>query len=156
MIAAMILSLVSCGSLQSAHQSPAADFPFRHGAFDLKVAWRTSPIDKNLFIDGLVKNVRYLQIEDVELTVSVINGGNKVVASNRTFLVPSPINMDHSAPFGLKLSNVTLSRGDILRFLIKYRANDGGPGTFEWLSSFKVDALSGAAINEEVVNPDGW
>jgi hypothetical protein len=156
LMSVMMPGLVACGSLQSAQQSPVAEYPFRHSAFDQKVAWKTSLIDRNLVINGLLKNVRYLQIDDVELTVSVIDKDNKTLARNRTLFLPVPIKMDDYVPFGLTVENVTLTRGDVLSFLIKYRAYDGDSSSFTWLSSFKTDALTGATINEEIVNPDRW
>src|ERR1700694_5319392 len=101
LMSVLMLGLVACGSLQSAQQSPVAEYPFRHSAYDLKVAWKTSVIDRNLVINGLLKNVRYRRIADVELTVSVIDKDNKTLASNRTLLLPVPVDMDNYVPFGL-------------------------------------------------------
>ena len=156
LMSVVMLGLAACGTLQGVQQSPAADFPFRHNAFDLKVAWKTSRFDKGLAIDGILKNVRYQQINDVEVTVSVIDKDNRVLGSDRTLVLPYPINMGDYVPFDLTVRNVVPERGDEFQFLIKYRAYDGGPGTFTWLSRFRTDALTGAAIVDKAETSGRW
>ena len=156
LITVMMTGLVACGSLHGVYQSPVADFPFRHNAFDLKVAWKTSRIDKGLAIDGILKNVRYQQMNDVEVTVSVIDKNNKVLGSDSAFILPFPINMGDYAPFDLTIRNLVPARGDEFRFLIRYRAYDGGHGSFTWLSRFRTDALTGAAIVDESETLGKW
>ena len=156
MMSVLMLGLVACGTLPGVQQRPAAGYPFRHNAYDLKIAWKTDRLDRGIVIDGLLKNVRYQQIEDVEVTVSVVDKDNKTLASDRTFLLPFPLKTDEYAPFGLTLKDVALANGDVFRFLIKYRANDDDFSSFTWLSNFKADAITGATINEEVDNPDRW
>ena len=156
MMSVLFLGLVACGSLQSVRQNPVEGYPFRHNAFDLKVAWQTSRVDKNLLIGGLLKNVRFVQMEDVELGVSVLDKAGKTLGSDKVLLLPSPILKDEYTPFSLKFENLLLSQGDILRFQIRYRANDGDRDSFDWLSNFKADAVTGATISDEVAQPGRW
>ena len=152
----MLGMLTTAPALHAAGMSPVAGLPYRHSDFDFKYAWKTSPLGQGVAIDGLFKNVRYYKVEGMVLTVSLLNSDKKVLADATTFPIPQRISMYDTRPFDVVLKNVTLSPGDRLRFLIHYRATDGLDGTGFWMSSFTVDAATGAALHERAQPANEW
>lgn len=143
---AFLMALTACAAMPVAQQKPFAAFPFHHNAFDFKVGWKIFPTEQGLLVDGIMKNVRYSQVDDLEVTVSVLNKGNKVLAEATAFPIPRPINLDEYRSFDLLLKKVILTQGDVLHFLIQYRAVDDERSSFKWISSFSVEALTGVPI----------
>ena len=153
---ALLVVFTGCAATPAARTSPFAGYPFRHADFDFKVAWKTSPSGSGISVDGILKNVRYYQVGDVQLWVKVLNKANKVLAEESTLFMPLPLEMDDYRPFSVTLQNVALAPGDMLNFVIMYRVIDDRRSSFNWLSSFTVDAMTGAAPVKEGANPDDW
>lgn len=153
---AILAVLASMPSVPAADGVPVAAMPYRRADFDFKYAWRTAQVERGLAVDGLLKNVRYANVEDVVLTVSLLNGEGKLLADETVFPIPQQIRMDDDRPFGLVLKNVVLSPGDLLRFQIRYRVDEGDTSSFTWLGSFTVDATTGQAPTEKVKPAGSW
>ena len=151
----MLCILSAVPELHAAAASPVADLPYRHSAFDFKYAWKTAPLGQGTAIDGVVKNVRYFNVDGAVLSVSLLNGDSKVLAEATALPIPQEIRMDGVRSFDVVLKGVTLSPGDRLRFLVLYRAADGADGVGLWLSSFTVDATTGAVLTEKA-QPAAW
>ena len=150
----MLCMLSAAPELHAAGTGPAADLPYRHSAFDFKYAWKTAPIGQGIAIDGVVKSVRYFNVDGAVLSVSLLNGDRKL-AEATALPIPQQMRMEEVRPFDLVLKGVTLSPGDRLRFLVLYRATDGADGVGLWVSSFTVDATTGAVLAEKV-RPAEW
>lgn len=154
---ATILMLTVHAPAYAAGNGPAAGLPFRHSDFDFKVAWNTSTLDQGVAIEGLLTNVRYPSVEGVDLSVWLVGKDNRVIACSTAFPIPQRIGEYDYSPFRLVLKNGLLSKGDVLQFLIRYRVNEGGQGGDSWLSSFAVDAATGAAVvGKTTTRPDDW
>ena len=152
----MLAALTAAPAVHAVGTNPVADMPYRYDDFDFKYAWKTTPVERGLAVDGIMKNVRYANVDDVVLTVSVLNREGKLLADATTFPLPQQIRMDYDSPFALVLKNVVLSPGDLLRFQIRYRVDDGSNNSFNWLGSFTVDAATGAPLVEKGKPSDGW
>ncbi len=152
----MLCMLSALPDLHAAGTSPVSDLPYRHSAFDFKYAWKAAPLGQGMAIEGLVKNIRYFNVEGAVLTVSLLNGERKVLAEATTFPIPQQIRMDEVRPFDMVLKGAAPNPGDRLRFLISYRAFDGRDGVGFWMSSFTVDATTGAVLAEKVKPATGW
>lgn len=152
----MLAALTAVPTVHAADGSPVAGMPYRYDNFDFKYAWRTVQVDRGLAIDGLLKNVRYASVDDVVMTVSLLNREGKLLADATTFPIPQEIRMDYDSPFDLVLKDVVPSEGDLLRFLIRYRVHDGDSNSFNWLGSFTVDAATGKVLPEKEKPADGW
>lgn len=152
----MLCMLSTAPELHAAGMSTVADLPYRHSAFDFKYAWKTAPLGQGVAIDGLVKNIRYFTVEGAVLTVSLLNGDKRVLAEATTIPIPQRIRMDEVLPFDMVLKGATLSPGDRLRFLILYLATDGSDGVGLWMSSFTVDATTGAVLAGKVRPATAW
>jgi hypothetical protein len=140
----------------AAQQNPAAGFPYRHSDFDYKIAWKTTQTNDVVVIDGILKNVRYPNIELVELTVFLQGPDGKVRARATALPFPQQSKMDEVATFSVKVNKVVLNPGDTLKFLIHYSGTEGGGGGFDWHSSFAADALTGASRHKGNIKPDEW
>ena len=146
----MLCLLTAVPELHAAATSPVAALPYRYSAFDFKYAWKTAPLGEGIAIDGLLKNVRYFNVDGAVLSLSLLRGEKKVLAEATALPIPQQIRMDEVRPFDLVLKGVTVSPGDRLRFLVLYRATDGVDGVGLWVSSFTVDATTGAVLAEKV------
>ncbi|WP_243372857.1 hypothetical protein [Geotalea sp. SG265] len=137
----LTLSMAACSATGARTQQPLAGYPYRHQAFDLNVAWKTVSSGQGTSVEGVVQNVRYVQVRDMEVTVLLLDG-KKVLARGRSFTSPNRIDRDDMAGFDLYL-NASPRPGDLLQFIIQYQALDDASNSFHWLGSFTVDALSG-------------
>jgi hypothetical protein len=118
------------------------DYPFSHGAFDLRVGWKTAPAGEETLVEGKVQNVRYVQVRDMEVTVLLLSGQRQEIAKGRSFTSPNRIDESETAEFKLRLTGLPRP-GDLLHFLIQYHAIEDSANEFNWISSFTVNALSG-------------
>ena len=127
-------------------QRTFAAYPHRHDGFDFKVAWKTTQVPQGVALEGVMQNVRYSQVADLQVTVSLLDARKKVLAEATTFPIPPSFNLDEYRDFGLMLKNVTLSPGDLLHFRLLYQAVDDETSGLRWLTNFTVDPFTGAAI----------
>ena len=151
----VLISLSACAAPYAVKEGPAENFSFRRSDFDLRYAWKTSQTDQGVRIDGLVKNVRYPGIENVEIKVSLLDKTQKIISEGVAFPLPQPIPMDEYRSFGLLLKNAKLSEGDLLGFQVNYNASEG-QNAFSWKSSFTVKAATGAAIGFREKAENQW
>lgn len=150
----LILALTSCGLQQYVKHTNVAGYPFRYADFDYKYAWKTVTTDQGVEIDGVMKNVRYPYVEGVQVTVFVVEKGGRIITRATTFPTPQQAREDDVSQFILRLRNVKPEADDVFHFLIRYSGNEWG--AVDWISSFKVDALTGAVIRPPAGNPDDW
>ena len=143
-LAALILATAGCASMQTPKQKLFAGFPYRHDGFDFRKVWKASPSPDGLVVQGILKNVRFFRVEDVEITVSLLRNGDKVISEETDFLLGTFDN-DEYINFSLLLKNAAASPGDLLHFRIKYRAIEGN-GIYNWISDFTADAVTGVPI----------
>jgi hypothetical protein len=144
LLAALLIAAAGCASTQTAKYQPFTGYPFRHNGFDVKQAWKTTPTPRGLAVEGVLKNVRYPYMEDVELTVSLVRDRSKVIAQD-SFFVRGTLGNDQYCNFATLLKEVTVAAGDQLRFSIAYRAVEGS-SQLRWTGEFAADATTGVAI----------
>ncbi|ACM22134.1 lipoprotein, putative [Geotalea daltonii FRC-32] len=140
------LVVTACAATSGTMLQSVAGYPFHHDAFDLKVAWGVTPAEDGVVIAGVVQNVRYLQVRNVDMTVLLLDREKKVQSRGRSFPSPDWIDQDERGVFDLHLTGVTPGKGDLLQFIINYYAMDDASSSFYWISSFTVDALSGRKV----------
>jgi hypothetical protein len=91
------------------------------------------------------------------MTVEVLGKDGKFIARAIDFPMPQNTREGDVSYFTLQLKNVKPTDGDIFRFLVHYKGNEGGRhGNVGWLSSFETDALTGAVIRPPGKNTDEW
>jgi hypothetical protein len=156
-IVASLVVMAGCGIHSHAKDTDVSGYPYRYADFDYKYAWKTTAADKGLLIAGVMKNVRYAFIDSVLLTVNAIDKDGKIIATATDFPMPQQTRQDEVSFFSLLLKDVKPAPGDILQFRVHYTGNEGNPdGTVDWHGSFKVDAMTGAAIIAPRKNPGDW
>jgi hypothetical protein len=157
MLAALFI-LSACSAQQIATQKyTSAVFPFRHSDFDYKIAWKTTEANNVVVIDGIVKNVRYSYIDSINLTVFLLGPDGKIRTRATTVPAPQQTMKDDVVPFTVELHNVSLKPGDTLKFTIHYGGGDGGmDGGVDSLSTFGVDAMTGAVLHKDNLKPEEW
>ena len=139
MVILMISILAGCATYPDTDRVRLESLPQRYSQFDLVMGWETRVQSGETVLDGVVRNVRYYMMSDLEIWVALLDERGKVVARGMTFIIPSDLGMDKSAPFTVKLP-VAVDPGDRLRFTYKYRGSDGGDGMergLDWMQSFE-------------------
>ena len=139
MVILTISLLAGCATYPDTDRVRLENLPQRYSQFDLVMGWETRVQSGETVLDGVVRNVRYYMMRDLEIWVALLDERGKVVARGMTFIIPSDLGMDKSAPFTVKLP-VAVDPGDRLRFTYKYRGSDGGDGMergLDWMQSFE-------------------
>lgn len=154
---AALLVMAGCGMHGYTRSSDIASYPYRYADFDYKYAWKTTVADNGFLIDGVMKNVRYANIDSVQLTVNVVDKDGKTVAKATDFPMPQQTREGEECSFSLLLKDIKPAPGDILQFQVYYTGTEGGlDGHIDWHGSFRVDAMTGAVINTPGIHPDRW
>jgi len=136
----MISLLAGCAAYPDTERMRLETLPQHYSQFDLVMGWDIRVQDGQTVLDGVVRNVRYYMMRDLEIWVALLDDRRKVAARGMTFIIPSDLGMDQSAPFTVKLP-VAVNPGDRLRFTYKYRGSDGGDGMergLDWMQSFET------------------
>lgn len=138
-LAVMTSLLAACASSPDLHRMRLETLPQRYSQFDLVMAWETRNEGDRTVIEGVARNVRYYMMRDLEIWVRLLDREGKVAARAMTFIIPSDLGLDQSAPFAVTLP-VAVTPGDRLRFTYRYRGSDGGDGLergIDWMQSFE-------------------
>jgi hypothetical protein len=156
-VMAALLVMAGCGvSYQQAKPVNLAEYPYRHAAFDYKYAWSTLNTDQGVVIEGVMKNVRYAFIESIEIKVEMQGKDGKTIARASDFPMPQQTREGDVSHFGLLLKDTRPAAGDIFQFTVHYRGNEGDTSRVNWISMFRVDALTGAVIRPQGGTLDKW
>ena len=113
----LILAL-AFGCVSSRQLEP---YPHSHRAYDLAIDWKTSKQGAALTIAGTATNVRFAQMKGLELTATLLDGSDKVLAEKTFLFIPQLIRMDESAPFTITLPYQAGTVPAKLRFFYRYR-----------------------------------
>lgn len=137
----LILSalLGACASYPNPQQVRLAALPQHYKQFDVLLGWEVKPADNGTIVQGVVKNIRYFRMRNLEIWVAQLDANGKVLARGMTFIIPSELGLDESSDFTVKIP-AAVTAGDRLRFTYKYSGSDGGEhglgdGT-PWMQSF--------------------
>lgn len=137
------LFLAGCSGYQGNGRLRMETLPERYSQFDLQMAWDTTVTGHQTVVEGVVKNVRYAYMNELEIWVAALDGKGRLLARSVAFVIPMQLRMDETAEFTLKLP-VAVEPGDRLHFTYRYFVNEGGdlrPGSgldtgFPWVQSF--------------------
>lgn len=143
------VAICACSMQHAVVQNPVADYPYRHYNFDYKVAWKTVATDKGILVEGVLKDVRFYFLENIDLTVRLLDKDDRVKAVAIDYPFPMPMEMNQSRPFSILLEKSSMVKGDKLQFLILSAVNSGSRARNNWLSEFTVDAATGKVIGGE-------
>ena len=110
--------------------------PEHHSHFDAQLAWQVTTTPGSTVVSGVVKNVRYFKMTDLEVWVYALDAAGKEQHRGMDFVFP--LLQDEAGPFSVKLPQ--LASGTRLRFLYSYVGlNDDGPSpdAVQWSESFE-------------------
>jgi hypothetical protein len=143
-LAIALLLSVGCATYQGTGRQRLQTLPQHYSQFDLVMGWETRVVGGKTVVDGVVKNVRYAEMYDLEIWVAVLDQAGKVKARSVSYVIPRKLDLDQSADFSLKLP-VAAAPGTRLRFTYRYRGSEGGEGLggglergTNWMQSFEA------------------
>lgn len=139
----LAVSLWGCASYPDVNLQRLSTLPQHYSQFDAVLAWEVKRAGSETVIDGVFKNVRYNEMDGIEVWVAALDSAGKTVARSASYIMPHMLGMDAAAPFSLKLPLKAVS-GSKLRFTYRYTAlegggNDGGVSAGNWMQSFDAE-----------------
>lgn len=131
----LLLMIGGCAAYRSDNLDRMQSLPQHYKQFDLKLAWDVKQVDDSTVIDGIVKNIRYVEVDDLEIWVLSLDAGGKVVHRAADFVYR--LRKNETGQFTLKIPR--LAPGSKLRFTYSYVGSDGGgdSGGVTWIQSFE-------------------
>jgi len=134
--------LGACATYHDTSSQRLPALPQHYSQFDVQMGWETRPIGEHTVVDGVVKNVRYAYMYDLEVWVAVLDSKGKELARSVSFIIPQQLYLNQTAPFSVKLP-VSAPSGTRLRFTYEYLGSDGGDnhlggGGARWVQSFQA------------------
>lgn len=112
--------------------------PQHHSQFDAKLAWQVKSDGSSTVIEGVVQNIRYYEMDELEIWVFVLDAKGKEVYHAADFVYS--LKEHEAAQFMLKMP--LSASGTRLRFLYRYTGLDGGGesgGASKWSQSFETN-----------------
>lgn len=113
--------------------------PQHYSQFDVNMGWDVKTDNGSTIINGIIQNIRYATMEDIEIWVSSVDANGKTVSRSVCYVIPRTLNRDDLASFNITLST-TAPPGSTLVFTYKYNGFDGGgsdEGGINWMQSFE-------------------
>jgi len=139
----LVVLLAGFTSLSDEMLHQLKSLPQHYSQFDVDMAWKVKTVDGNTVISGVVRNVRYATMEDLEIWVALYDAKAKLLGRAVCYVLPRQLDMDDTAPFDVKLP-VAASPGSKFIFTYKYNGFDGGGsdgmsgGGGNWMQSFEA------------------
>jgi hypothetical protein len=135
----LLCALAGCAANQVVIR-PLETYAQHYVQFDAIVAWDVKGDAGQTVVDGVFKNVRYDEMDNVEVWVSALDAAGKVKARSVSFIIPHQLRRDETSEFTVRLP-VPPVPGTRLHFTYKYTAmeaggDDGGGGAGSWMQSF--------------------
>lgn len=113
--------------------------PQRYSNFDVKMEWCISIKDRKTVIEGLIRNVRYSRMENIEIWVRHLDTREKTIGRAVELVTPQCLELYESTTFRLVLPDV-VPPGAKLVFTYKYSGDDGGDAS-DWMQSFESNMV---------------
>ncbi|KAB0668741.1 hypothetical protein F6V30_15380 [Oryzomonas sagensis] len=112
--------------------------PQHYAQFDVNMGWDVTTAKGTTVINGVIQNIRYASMEDIEIWVSSVDANGKTVSRSVNYVIPRRLEMGDLTPFSITLPTAA-PPGTKLIFTYKYNGSDGGPddGSINWMQSFE-------------------
>jgi len=134
-------------NLKAYDVKPESNYPYINSSSDFRVAWDIVQTSNETVFNGYIKNIRNIQASDIYLDIEVLSPEGRQLSKGGT-QSPQTLYTNDSFAFSIKLNDIKISDGDVLKFFINYRTNSGAWGGGAGKSSFEVDATTGIAIKK--------
>ena len=134
-----VIMLAGFSSISDKLKEEMVNLPQHYTQFDVKLGWEVTAGTDSTTVEGIVQNVRYARMENIEIWVSAFDSSGKQIGRAPSFIIPSQLDMSDLASFSMKLP-VATTPGAKLVFTYKYVASDGGSddgGGINWMQSFE-------------------
>ncbi len=119
---AMILMFVGgCTAYRNDSLLRLQTLPEHYNQFDAQLAWQVSTVGNSTVIDGVIKNIRYYEMYDLEVWVYVLDANGKEVQRGVDFVYR--LRENEGGPFAITFPR--LASGTRLQFLYKYVGING-------------------------------
>jgi hypothetical protein len=137
-IVLFLMMLVGCATYNNDFSSRLQTLPQHYKEFDLKMAWEFKTAEGSTLIDGVVQNIRYYEMDDLEIwVISLDSKGGEI---NRAVDYVYRLKENEFGQFTLKIPRV--ASGSTVRFMYRYNGQDGGGGdsggSTLWRQSFET------------------
>lgn len=134
------VSLAGCASYPDVSRQRMESLSQHYNHFDAALSWDVRRAGPGIGVDGYIKNLRYLPMEDVEVWVTALDPSGKTITRSVGYVIPHALQQDEIAPFSVKLP-ATSAPVERLRFTYKYRIgqggdSEGGGDAGSWMQSF--------------------
>jgi len=113
--------------------------PQHYSQFDVNMGWDVTAEHGTTIINGVIQNIRYATMEDIEIWVSSVDAKGKTISRSVSYVIPRSLNRDDVSSFSVTLPT-TAAQGSKLVFTYKYNGFDGGgsdDGGTNWMQSFE-------------------
>lgn len=111
------------------------NLPQQYANFDVRLEWDVRISDRKTIIEGLIRNIRYARMENIEVWVQYRDARGKTVARAVDLVMPQQLDLNAAAPFRVMLPTIVPPGGRLV-FTYKYIGDDGGDGA-GWMQSFE-------------------
>lgn len=138
LLALTMTFLGSCAPYRDVYREQLDTLPHRYSQFDVKLAWDARVVGTDIYINGVVENVRYFLMEGVEVWGVVRDATGNTVARSASFIIPNELKQYETAPFSLKLPAQTVP-GAKLVITYRYLAHEDQEQGISWMQSFEAE-----------------
>lgn len=123
LLCALVLTQLSgCATFFNNNAQRLQTLPQHYDQFDAKLAWEIRTDKTSTVIDGVVKNIRYYQMNQLEIWVSTIDQRGKEQYRSVAFV--NSLKENELGQFTVTLPAV--AKGTKLQFLYRYVGHEGG------------------------------
>ena len=130
----MLLLAAGCATYRDDSLARMNTLPLHYEKFDVQMAWEVTSAQGSTVINGVVKNIRYFEMSQLQIQVSSLDDNGKEVHQAVDFI--STLRENEAGSFTLKLPQ--LASGSRLRFIYSYIGTSGGrSGGTSWEQSFE-------------------
>jgi hypothetical protein len=137
-LAMLMLLMNGCTAYRNDSLQRMQSLPGHYSQFDAKLAWEVTSSDNSTVINGVVQNIRYYEMSDLEVWVYSMDSNGKEVHRGVDFV--HRLMENEAGSFTIKIPRV--ASGTRLQFLYKYLGlnGDGGEGAdaVSWSQSFEA------------------
>jgi len=131
-----VLLIGGCATYRNDLQKMFQRLPQQYSEFDLKMAWEAKSVDNSTLINGVVKNIRYYEMDDLEIWVEALDSEGHEIHRAVDYIYT--LKENEVARFTLKIPQV--APGSKLRFRYNYIGSEGGGDSgnaVSWRQSFE-------------------
>jgi hypothetical protein len=138
LVCVMIMTIVNgCATPGNFNQERMQALPQKYSQFDAKLAWEIKSIGDSTVVDGVVQNIRYYEMDELEIWISELDDKGKDVHRAAAFI--NSLRENETGQFSVALPRV--KPGTKLRFLYHYVGHDGGTesgSASRWSQAFEA------------------